>query len=128
MPRIIQNFRRRYPDTDTIFRERSSNGSDQGTFNCLLVPTCRHTRKSPVSALGMIQSLVVCQNRLTCSAILQCKRTFRPLIYCPRTLQYPGNDLLCPVPNLFFLIRRHHRHLTYLPLTPYPPPHYFPDY
>ncbi|MCK1716566.1 LysR family transcriptional regulator [Bradyrhizobium sp. 141] len=55
MPRIIQNFRHRYPDTDTILLEQSSNGSERallhGTFDCLFVPDLQaHPR---ISSLGI---------------------------------------------------------------------------
>jgi DNA-binding transcriptional LysR family regulator len=55
MPRIIQNFRHRYPDTDTILLEQSSNGSErallQGTFDCLFVPDLQAHPK--ISSLGI---------------------------------------------------------------------------
>lgn len=43
MPKIIQHFRRCYPDTDTVLLEQSSNGSEtallKGTLDCVFVPT-----------------------------------------------------------------------------------------
>jgi DNA-binding transcriptional LysR family regulator len=61
MPRIIQNFRHRYPDTDTILLEQSSNGSEkallQGTFDCLFVPELQSHPK--ISSLGIGDDLVL---------------------------------------------------------------------
>jgi DNA-binding transcriptional LysR family regulator len=61
MPKIIQNFRHRYPDTDTILLEQSSNGSErallQGTFDCLFVPDLQAHPK--ISSLVIGDDLVL---------------------------------------------------------------------
>lgn len=45
MPKIIQEFRRRHPETETLLVEQSSNGSEKallkGSVDCLFVPTLR---------------------------------------------------------------------------------------
>lgn len=61
MPKIIQNFRRRYPETDTILLEQSSNGSEkallQGRFDCLFVPELQSHPK--ISSLNIGEELVL---------------------------------------------------------------------
>jgi LysR family transcriptional regulator, benzoate and cis,cis-muconate-responsive activator of ben and cat genes len=45
MPKIIQEFRRQHPETETLLVEQSSNGSEKallkGAVDCLFVPTLR---------------------------------------------------------------------------------------
>lgn len=61
MPKIIQNFRHRYPETDTILLEQSSNGSEkallQGNFDCLFVPDLQAHPK--ISSLAMGDDVVL---------------------------------------------------------------------
>ncbi|AUC97127.1 MULTISPECIES: LysR family transcriptional regulator [Bradyrhizobium] len=74
MPRIIQNFRHRYPDADTILLEQSSNGSERallhGTFDCLFVPDLQAHPK--ISSLGIGDD-----------AVLACMPESSPLLDSP---------------------------------------------
>lgn len=89
MPKIIQNFRRSYPDADTVLLEQSSSGSERallnGVLDCLFVPN--------LQAHPMISSLTIGED-----LILACLPESSPLIASPsvRIEQLRDNPVILP--------------------------------